>query len=77
MECAQIDRYQMVLLLLELGADPNFKSPRDQSTPLQRAGESGREEIYHLLISKGADPNTKNDFGQIPQDMLEFGRKWV
>jgi len=77
MECSQVGKHQMVSLLLDLGANPHFQSPRDGNTPLHLAAQSGRMEVYNLLISRGADPMTKNKFGETPLNLLEFNRKWV
>jgi ankyrin repeat protein len=77
MECSQIGYQQMVLLLLELGANTCFQSSKNKNTPLHMAAESGRKEVYGLLISKGANPLLKNDYGETPEDLLRFNKKWV
>lgn len=77
MECSQVGKLEMVSLLLDLGANPHFQSPRDKNTPLHLAAQSGRMEVYDLLIARGADSMAKNKFGETPLDLLEFNRKWV
>jgi ankyrin repeat protein len=54
-----------VQLLLDKGADPNFKNDKSW-TPLSRAIVNGHETIVQLLLDKGADPDFKDDDGWTP-----------
>ena len=43
--------------LLQLGADPNFKSGGGQYTPIYRAAEKGQHHIVNMLLDFGANVN--------------------
>ena len=53
------------LLLLGLGADPNFPN-WDGDTPLHQASFFGLTPIVALLLSRGADPHAQNPLGHLP-----------
>ena len=50
---------QVVFLMLERGAEANYKDPATERTPLMGAAEKGDRQLVDLLLSKGADPSTK------------------
>lgn len=50
---------EVVKLLVERGADLNYKHPITKATPLAMAAMDGYTEIVDYLLSKGADPNIK------------------
>ena len=62
---AAMSRYEIVLIFLQKGANPNF---RDESlrTSLHYAAESSTPEMIELLLSWGADIDAKTDSGQTP-----------
>jgi hypothetical protein len=49
---------EIMNLLINKGADVNWKNPKDENrTPLMAAAENGKPEITRLLLEKGADVN--------------------
>ena len=50
---------EVVKLLVERGADLNYKHPITKMTPLAMAALDGYTDIVDYLLSKGADPNVK------------------
>ncbi|TKW29447.2 hypothetical protein SEVIR_3G395401v4 [Setaria viridis] len=54
-----------IKLLVEAGADVNFKSPCGAS-PLLKAVVDGSTDIVKFLLEAGANPNTPDMFGEIP-----------
>lgn len=63
-----LDNLEVVRLLVEGGAQVNFKSWMiNSSTPLHWAAQSGHIAIAEFLIANGADVNAKVRFsGQTP-----------
>ena len=51
--------YQMVVILLEKGADPNIRDD-DGWTALISAAENGHQRVVELLLEKQVDPNVQN-----------------
>jgi len=58
-------RVNVVKLLLDRGADPNFKN-EDEDTPLHYAALKGHNWKSFLLLDRGADPSIKNEYGNTP-----------
>ncbi len=63
MMAANFGRIKIVKLLLEAGADVNFRN-RDNETALIAAAQGGSIEATRLLIEAGADINGKNSTGE-------------
>lgn len=58
----------VALLLLELGADPNF-SNLSKWTPLHFACVKGLVDVAQVLIAKGASQDAVNSEGKTPLDI--------
>ncbi len=56
---------EVVMLLLQKGADINAKNPHGD-TPLHHAVSEGHKEVVKLLLQKGADVTAKNCNGYTP-----------
>jgi hypothetical protein len=54
---------ETVLLLLQVGADPNARQTAGY-TAIFSAAAANRRDLVEILITHGADPAVKNDFGQ-------------
>jgi hypothetical protein len=68
------DRQKMILLLLDHGANPNFKDYHDY-TALHYATIWGWTETVKLLLDSGADRNSPNMAGHTPlMTAIEFER---
>ena len=50
---------EVVKLLVDRGADLNYRHPITKMTPLGMAAVDGYTDIVDYLLSKGADPNVK------------------
>jgi ankyrin repeat protein len=50
---------EVVKLLVDRGADLNYKHPITKMTPLAMAALDGYTDVVDYLLSKGADPNVK------------------
>lgn len=62
---AKNSHVELVRLLLEHGADPNFKGSSNW-TPLFEAAANGDEDIVRLMIQRGADINLKDTLDRTP-----------
>jgi ankyrin repeat protein len=58
-------------LLIESGADLNYRTPAENSTALHSAVFSYKPELMQLLLERGADPNVISD-GESVLDLAEF-----
>lgn len=56
----------MTNLLLELGADVNFSTPKSCGYPIHHACAHNATELVTLLLSRNADANVKNEDGITP-----------
>ncbi|MET0236149.1 MAG: ankyrin repeat domain-containing protein [Kibdelosporangium sp.] len=71
------------LTLLEVVADPDIARllisagapvrTNGQTTPLHRAVEFGWTDVAEMLLDRGADPSSRDEFGDLPQDLLPTG----
>ncbi len=57
-------------LLISAGAP--VRTPGDTS-PLHRAVEFGWTDVADMLLERGADPGSRDEFGDLPQDLLPAG----
>jgi hypothetical protein len=57
------DRTEMARMLIDAGADVNFKN-NDGSTPLHSAVFFCRPEIVRMLLARSADKTIRNKYGQ-------------
>ena len=53
-------------ILIEAGADYNFKEKSLGKTPLRAAAHFGRTEMVQLLLDLGLDPDVRDDWGWTP-----------
>ena len=65
---------EMVLWLLQHGADPNSQAEVHGWTTLHKAAESGNLKVAHTLLQYGADLNIPNVDGELPLHIAS--RKW-
>jgi ankyrin repeat protein len=56
---ANKNQMAIVKLMVERGADVNYKHPITKMTPVALAAYNGNKDMVQYLISKGADPNIK------------------
>jgi ankyrin repeat protein len=56
---ANKNQLEVVKLLVEKGADLNYKHPITKMTALALAALDGHKDVVAYLLSKGADPNIK------------------
>jgi hypothetical protein len=64
MHAALHGHIEIMNLLINKGADINWKNPKDKNrTPLMAAAENGKPEITRLLLEKGADANARLSSG--------------
>ena len=59
-------RTACVQQLLELGAQPNFRSKAKPETALHLAAFSNSVDVASLLLRHGADPSLTNDWNETP-----------
>lgn len=57
MACSYRENHEAVRLLIEHGADVNFRISDTNPTPLMEATNHGFNESVHLLLQAGANPN--------------------
>lgn len=60
------NRFAVIRLLLEKGADANFPEPASGKTPLHAAAEAGYTDVAELLVKAGAKLEARTKDGQTP-----------
>ena len=69
--------YEIAMLLLERGANPNMRQSGD-FVPLHAAAQNGQIEMVKILLQYGADKELKSADGRTARDLaLENGHKIV
>lgn len=69
--------YEIAMLLLERGANPNMRQSGD-FVPLHAAAQNGQIEMVKILLQYGADKDLKNADGKTARDLaLENSHKIV
>jgi ankyrin repeat protein len=69
--------YEIAMLLLERGANPNMRQSGD-FVPLHAAAQNGQIEMVKILLQYGADKDLKSADGKTARDYaLENGHKIV
>ena len=71
-EAVKRGHYNMVLLLIENGANVNFSHNRSNMTVLQWAIIKSDEDIVKLLLKNGANPYVKAETGQTAFEFAQF-----
>lgn len=61
-------------LLISYGAEINYQTPLDGTSPLMKAAESGHQEVVKLLLAKGASPKLKDKEGDTALDYATSGK---
>jgi ankyrin repeat protein len=75
MRVARDGRPDIADLLLQLGAEPNFRG-KDGASALTIAAERGNLASAKILLNRGADVNIRNDHGNTPlMYAAEFGHR--
>lgn len=73
---ALTDASDLMLLLLEFGADPNEVND-DLCSPLFAACQANNFVGASLLLDSGANPRTKNRQGLTPLDYVPDYQEWI
>jgi hypothetical protein len=60
----ELENYDLVARILDLGISPNIIDKSKRRTPLINAAQKGHEKIIDLLLVKGAQINNSNDIGE-------------
>jgi len=77
---ASAGQTNMVALLLDYKADPNFRSPKDTPpgwTPLHDAVDNGQKDSVAMLLQRGADPNARAGLFSWPEQRGASGRGYT
>lgn len=70
-EAASSGHLDVVLLLLENGADPDIQDSIQKCTPIHLAAKNGHLEVVRSLARGGARLDFRNSLGKIPQDWAD------
>jgi uncharacterized protein len=65
---AAANHTEVVLVLLDHGADPNAREAAGFA-PIHAAAHNGNDELYELLIARGADQDAATDDGRTAADL--------
>ena len=72
------ENYEVAILLLNHGANPNVKDAPYLRTPLHYAAHDGAVEVVKVMMERGADPTIRDRKGKTPADLAkEAGRDEV
>ena len=73
-EAIRLGHKDMVMILLERGAEVNRQTKTQKYTPLHYAVMSGSKGVAQILLEKGANPNKTNVYGITPISLAnEYG----
>jgi ankyrin repeat protein len=75
-EVSRIGVRELIVPLLEMGADPNYKG-RNGDTPLLAASKEGHIDIVALLVKRGADVNFSGPSGTALLAASAGGHKYI
>ena len=70
-EAASCGHQDMVLILLDHGADPDIQDSVQKCTPIHFAAKNGHLEVVRSLVRSGARIDLRNAAGKIPQDWAD------
>lgn len=70
-EAASCGYQDIVVLLLENGADPNIQDSVQRCTPIHLAAKNGHLEVVMSLVRCGARLDLRNAEGKIPQNYAD------
>ena len=70
-EAASSGHLDIVILLLESGADPDVQDSLQKCTPIHLAAKNGHLETVRSLVRSGARLDLRNASGKIPQDWAD------
>lgn len=70
-EAASCGYLDIVVLLLENGADPNIQDSVQRCTPIHLAAKNGHLEVVMSLVRCGARLDLRNAEGKIPQNYAD------
>jgi len=71
MEAIKKQYYDIAIMLINHGADPNIGADNYQKTPLHLAASKNHPELCRLIIEKGGDVNKKSKRGRTPLNLTE------
>lgn len=70
-EAASCGLQDIVLILLDHGADPDIQDSVQKCTPIHFAAKNGHLEVVRSLVRRGARIDLRNAAGKIPQDWAD------
>lgn len=70
-EAASCGHQDIVLILLDHGADPDIQDSVQKCTPIHFAARNGHLEVVRSLVRSGARIDLRNAAGKIPQDWAD------
>jgi len=70
-EAASWGHQDIVVILLDHGADPDIQDSVQKCTPIHFAAKNGHLEVVRSLVRSGARIDLRNAAGKIPQDWAD------